>query len=221
MKQKLGTPKSTHRCYTQIGKYCTILTSVKKIWFWPSTHIIDEASFVKIASNSWQAEVIVRSTHHQTLWTDKNLARNHILQSYFKCGWSRPSIALKLSSKPKWILLDFQNDSYKTQMHMYLPWSSKKMHMNPVVFGPSNTKPCTGMQSCMKMMMMWQACKLIPWWCGKLTTSEPDSRVWLHHIESDLSWACQKYHCTVRCMFDLRQHHGIIFPLHVGASRAG
>jgi hypothetical protein len=29
-------------------------------------HVIDEASFVKNASNSWQAEVIVRSTSYQT-----------------------------------------------------------------------------------------------------------------------------------------------------------
>jgi hypothetical protein len=44
-----------------------ILTSTKKIRFQPSTHVIDKASFVKIASNSWQAEVIVRSTRYQTL----------------------------------------------------------------------------------------------------------------------------------------------------------
>ena len=30
-----------------------------------------------IASNSGQDEVITRSTHYQTLWTDKNLARNY------------------------------------------------------------------------------------------------------------------------------------------------
>jgi hypothetical protein len=29
--------------------------------------MIDEESFVKIASNSWQAEVIARSTRYQTL----------------------------------------------------------------------------------------------------------------------------------------------------------
>ncbi len=77
MKRKLGTPKSTYRHNTQIVKYRTILTSAKTIWFWPSTHVIDEASFVKIASNSWQAEVIAHSRSYQTLWTDKNLARNH------------------------------------------------------------------------------------------------------------------------------------------------
>jgi hypothetical protein len=43
-----------------------ILTSKKKIRFWPSTHVIDEASFVKIVSNSWQAEVIAGSTSYQT-----------------------------------------------------------------------------------------------------------------------------------------------------------
>jgi hypothetical protein len=66
MKQKLGVPKSTYQHNAQIGEYCTILTSAKKIRFRPSTHVIDEASFVKIASNSWQAEVIARSTHYQT-----------------------------------------------------------------------------------------------------------------------------------------------------------
>ncbi len=55
-----------------------ILNSTKKTQFWPSTHVIDAASFVKIASNSEQAEVITRSMHYQTLWTDKNLARNYI-----------------------------------------------------------------------------------------------------------------------------------------------
>jgi hypothetical protein len=44
-----------------------ILTSAKKIGFQPSTHVIDAASFVKITSNSWQAEVIARSTRYQTL----------------------------------------------------------------------------------------------------------------------------------------------------------
>ncbi len=44
---------------------------------WPSTHVIDEESFLKIASNSWQAEVIAHSTRYQTLWTDKNSARYH------------------------------------------------------------------------------------------------------------------------------------------------
>jgi hypothetical protein len=67
VKQKLGTPKSTYRHNAQIGKYRMILTSKKKIQFLPSTHVIDEASFVKIACNSWQAEVIVRSTSYQTL----------------------------------------------------------------------------------------------------------------------------------------------------------
>jgi hypothetical protein len=67
VKQKLGTPKSTYRHSAQIGEYHTILTSAKKIRFCPSTHVIDEESFVKIASNSWQAEVIARSTRYHTL----------------------------------------------------------------------------------------------------------------------------------------------------------
>ncbi len=43
--------------------------------FWPSTHVIDAASFVKITSKSWQAEVIARSTLYQTLWTDKKFGK--------------------------------------------------------------------------------------------------------------------------------------------------
>jgi hypothetical protein len=35
--------------------------------FLTSTHVINAASFIKIASNSWQAEVIARSTRYQTL----------------------------------------------------------------------------------------------------------------------------------------------------------
>jgi hypothetical protein len=66
VKQKLGAPKSTYQHNAQIGEYCTILTSKKKIQFRPSTHIIYEASFVKIASNSWQAEVIAHSMSYQT-----------------------------------------------------------------------------------------------------------------------------------------------------------
>ena len=76
-KWKLGAPKSTYRHNAHIGEYRTILTSMKKIWFWPSTHAIDEESFVKIARNSWQAEVIARSTRYQTLQTDKNSRRYH------------------------------------------------------------------------------------------------------------------------------------------------
>ncbi len=75
-----------------------ILTNTKKIRFWPSTHGIDAASFVKIASNSWKAEVIARSTRYQTLWTDKNLARNHSTTKLVLSGQSRPSIRLELLS---------------------------------------------------------------------------------------------------------------------------
>ncbi len=38
---KLSPPKSTYRHNAQIGEYCTILTSARKIRFWPSTHVID------------------------------------------------------------------------------------------------------------------------------------------------------------------------------------
>ncbi len=54
-----------------------ILTSAKKTRFWSSTDVIDAASFVKIASNSGQAEVITSSMRYQTLWTGKNLAKNY------------------------------------------------------------------------------------------------------------------------------------------------
>jgi hypothetical protein len=77
VKQKLGAPKPTYQHNAQIGKYRTILTSAKKIQFQPSTHVINEKSFVKIARNSWQADVIARSTRYQTLRMDKNSARNH------------------------------------------------------------------------------------------------------------------------------------------------
>ncbi len=63
--------------YTTQRTNWQILTSAKKIQFWPSTHIIDAASFVKIASNSGQAEVIARSRRYQTLWTDKNWSKNY------------------------------------------------------------------------------------------------------------------------------------------------
>jgi hypothetical protein len=74
MKRKLGTPKSTAWHNAQIGEY---LTSAKKAQFWPSTHVIDAASFVTIVCNSRQAEVIAHSTRYQALWMDKKLARNY------------------------------------------------------------------------------------------------------------------------------------------------
>jgi hypothetical protein len=64
MKRKHGAPKSTFP--TQRTNW-RILTSAKKIRFQPSTQVINAASFVKIASYSWQAEVIARSTRYQTL----------------------------------------------------------------------------------------------------------------------------------------------------------
>jgi hypothetical protein len=66
VKRKLGAPKSTYRHNTQIGKY---YLAQKRYIFDPllSTHAINAASFVKIASNSWQAEVIACSTRYQTL----------------------------------------------------------------------------------------------------------------------------------------------------------
>ena len=61
-----------------------ILTSAKKIKFWPSTHVVDAASFIKIRSNSGQAEVITRSMRYQTLWTDKYSARNYSTTKHVK-----------------------------------------------------------------------------------------------------------------------------------------
>jgi hypothetical protein len=39
-----------------------------------------------------------------------------------------------------------ETDSYQAQMHVYLAWTSKEMHMNPDVFGLSNTSTYVGMQ---------------------------------------------------------------------------
>ncbi len=127
MKRKLSTPKSTYRHNAQIGEYHMILTSAKKIQFWPSTHVMGEESLAKIASNSWQAEVIARSTCYQTLWTDKNLARYHRTTKLVLSGRSRLSIALKLLSnvrkyvKPKPI--SCQNKKL-TQQHNWKKSSS-------------------------------------------------------------------------------------------------
>jgi hypothetical protein len=41
---------------------------------------------------------------------------------------------------PKRISMRPKNDSYKAQIHVYLIWSSKEMHMNSDVIGLSNTK---------------------------------------------------------------------------------
>ena len=91
---------------------------------------------------------------------------------------------------------------------MYLARSSKEMQMNPDVCGQSNTELYAGMQSCIEMMM-WQACHLISWWCGKLIISEPDSTgsCPITCVASDLSRTRQKYHCMVRCIIGLQQAH--------------
>jgi hypothetical protein len=67
-------------------------------------------------------------------------------------------------------------------MNVYLAQSSNEMHINPDVFGLSNTKPYVGMQSCIvnddvaslppHILMMWLAHHL---------GTEPDSTVWPHH----------------------------------------
>jgi hypothetical protein len=66
VKQKLGAPKSTYQHNAQIGEYCTILTSAKKIQFDPLLTSSMKQASKKIASNSWQAEVIARSMSYQT-----------------------------------------------------------------------------------------------------------------------------------------------------------
>ncbi len=88
-----------------------------------------------------------------------------------------------LISNQKGKLWDFWTDSYQAQMHVYLTQTSREMHMNPDVFGLSNTSPYIGIQ----------------WWCGDdevdLTSHilmrcwaqhlRPDSKVvWLHHTYS-------------------------------------
>jgi hypothetical protein len=49
-------------------------------------------------------------------------------------------------------------------MHVLLAWSSKEMHMNPDVFGLSNTK-CLCRNAVLHqgddVVMMWRACHLI------------------------------------------------------------
>jgi hypothetical protein len=49
-------------------------------------------------------------------------------------------------------------------MNVYLAWTSKEMHMNPDVFGLSNTK-CLGRNAILHqgddVVMMWWTCHLI------------------------------------------------------------
>ncbi len=68
--QEFFVPARTLKAVKLLTTQCTnwrILTSAKKIQFRPSTHVIDAASFVEIASNIGQAEVIARSMRYQTL----------------------------------------------------------------------------------------------------------------------------------------------------------
>ncbi len=74
-----------HNIYVGIVRYILRKTKTRRAKIYLPTQCtnqrksydIDEESFVKIARNSWQAEVIARSTRYQTLQTDKNLARNY------------------------------------------------------------------------------------------------------------------------------------------------
>ncbi len=74
-----------------------ILTSAK-IQFWPSTHVVDAASFVKISRNSRQAKVITHSTGYQTLWADENSGQNCITTKSVKRWGSWAPIGVKLLS---------------------------------------------------------------------------------------------------------------------------
>ncbi len=88
------------------------------------------------------------------------------------------------------------------------------MHMNPDVFGLSNTKHlCRNavLHQGDDVVMMWRTCHFISWWCSELTTSDLIQRSGLFtHVASDLSWARQKYPCTVRGIIGL-QHDINVF----------
>jgi hypothetical protein len=89
-------------------------------------------------------------------------------------------------------------------MYVLLAQSSKEMHMNPDVFGLSNTE-------CLcRNAVLHQGDDVVIMWrtyatshsddveCGELTTSDLTQQSGLiTHVASDLSQACQKYHCTV------------------------
>jgi hypothetical protein len=53
-------------------------------------------SFVKNASNSWQAEDLAHSTSYQALATDENLPKNYDTTKLVKSWRSRAPIAVKL-----------------------------------------------------------------------------------------------------------------------------
>ncbi len=127
-----------------------ILFIAKKIQFWPSTHIIDAASFIQIASNSGQAEVITRLMGYQTLWTNKNLVRNYSTTKLVKSLRSWASIEVKLLKciilvainincwiKPM-ITMARQNLKSVAYAPMYLQWKSYVVFLLCVAPGCSN-----------------------------------------------------------------------------------
>ncbi len=86
-----------------------------------------------------------------------------------------------LRSSTKTDFMRLRTDSYQAWMHMYLTRTSKEMHMNPDVFGLSNTSTYVGMQ----------------WWCGDDVVNLPPHipmRCWAQHLRPDsLVWPCHTY----------------------------
>jgi hypothetical protein len=93
---------------------------------------------------------------------------------------------------PKWIFMRLRTDFYLAQMHVYLAWTSKEMHMDPDVLVCPIPSTYVGMQ----------------WWCGDDVVGLPPHipmRIWFNtsdltqwsgfvtRIASDLGWARQKY----------------------------
>ncbi len=104
--------------------------------------------------------------------------------------------------------MKFKTDSYQAWMHVYLARTCKEMHMNPDVFGLSNTghlRRNAVLHPGDDMVIMWWACHLITQWGVGLNTSDLTQRSSLvTRVASDLGRACQKYLCTVWSIIGLR-----------------
>ena len=124
--------------------------------------------------NSWQAEVIARSTRYQTLRTDKNSRRYHARTKLKKSWRSGPPIAVKLLTKPK-------SDSCKARIYVYLAWISKEMHMNRDVSVCLILVSYVGTQG----------------WCGDDVVARPphiQMRCWAQHLRpNSVVWPCHTY----------------------------
>ncbi len=100
---------------------------------------------------------------------------------------------------------------------MYLARTSKEMHMKSDVFCLSNTGRLLRnavLHQGDDVVLRWQTCHLITWWCGELTTSDLTQRSGLFtRVASDLGRARQKYPCTVLGIISLRHAlRKIVFP---------